>query len=140
VFSETADDIKLSGFHCAVKSESRDITGISGTPPIYRAPEALSTDIRYGREVDMWSIGAITYILFMGNLPFSDSDIHRRNFVISSDKLQHISNDAKAFILALLDVNVETRYFNMYYYYYYYYYYCCYYYYYYCYYYYYYYY
>ena len=46
-----------------------------GTPG-YVAPEILRGD-RYGGEVDVWSIGVITYILLAGYPPFYDDDQKR---------------------------------------------------------------
>ena len=46
-----------------------------GTPG-YVAPEILRGD-KYGAEVDVWSIGVITYILLAGYPPFYDDDSKR---------------------------------------------------------------
>ncbi|CAI5707301.1 unnamed protein product [Peronospora effusa] len=65
-------DIKLADFGFAKKAaiQSRDV-GLStacGTPG-YVAPEILMSK-PYGKEVDIWSIGVITYILLCGYPPF----------------------------------------------------------------------
>lgn len=114
VSSDTIADIKICDFGFAVKSENRDLTHQCGTI-IYMAPElqrtASRSNILYGREVDMWAIGIITYIMFTGVPPFHKNDVINRRFVFNHQNTwnNQISNEGKAFALALLDLNAETR-------------------------------
>ena len=59
----------------------------------------------------MWAIGIITYIMFTGVPPFHKNDVINRRFVFNHQKTwnNQISNEGKAFALALLDLNAETR-------------------------------
>lgn len=43
-----------------------------GTPG-YVAPEVLNS-IKYGKEVDYWSIGVVTFVVLSGTMPFYSED------------------------------------------------------------------
>ncbi|KAI9988271.1 hypothetical protein PInf_021669 [Phytophthora infestans] len=69
--AEDDADIKLADFGFAKKAIQNGDAGLStacGTPG-YVAPEILMSK-PYGKEVDIWSIGVITYILLCGYPPF----------------------------------------------------------------------
>ena len=72
--SKTDDkQIKLADFGFAVTVENdKCLTTQCGTPG-YVAPEILK-GVPYGRPVDMWSIGVITYIILGGYPPFYDDN------------------------------------------------------------------
>ena len=82
----------------------------------YVAPEVL-LDIPYGKEVDLWSLGVIAYLMLSGSLPFDDreseEEIARKT--VSEDPpykgsiWKKISNEAKDFIKKLLVKNPEKR-------------------------------
>ena len=112
VASDTITDIKIADFGFAVKSENRDLTHQCGTI-VYMAPELFvhKSNLIYGREVDMWAIGIITYIMFTGFPPFHKSDVTNRKFVFNHQNTwnNQISAEGKAFALGLLDLNAETR-------------------------------
>ncbi|KAL3895724.1 MAG: hypothetical protein SGCHY_004527 [Lobulomycetales sp.] len=86
-----------------------------GTPG-YVAPEVL---IRrgYGREVDLWSLGVITYILLSGYPPFYDQNNVELFKQIMAGKYEfdrpwwdNISEKAKNFIRHLLVLDPRSRY------------------------------
>ena len=61
-------DVKIADFGFAAYSKGDDLKEQCGTPG-YVAPEILARK-PYGKAVDMWSVGVITYILLGGYPPF----------------------------------------------------------------------
>jgi len=85
-----------------------------GTPS-YVAPEVLNAS-GYGKEVDMWSIGVITYILLCGFPPFYGDtvpeifeQIMSASFDYPEEYWGHITPQAKDFIGKLLIVDTNSR-------------------------------
>ena len=73
LFVERNDElrVKLTDFGLSTMKEGR-LTTRCGTPS-YCAPELLSGE-GYGKAVDMWSLGVLTFIMLRGVLPFIGSD------------------------------------------------------------------
>lgn len=83
-----------------------------GTPE-YIAPEIL-LDKPYGRSVDWWALGIITYKILYYIFPFYNSNISEMYLSIINDSFQfpinaEISENAKDFINKLLIKNPEER-------------------------------
>merc|ERR1712137_1088831 len=85
-----------------------------GTPG-YVAPEVLTAD-GYDKEVDLWSIGVITYILLCGFPPFYNEHlpilfeaIMQADYDYPEDYWDEISDTAKNFIDRLLVVDPQKR-------------------------------
>merc|ERR1712137_1224999 len=85
-----------------------------GTPG-YVAPEVLTAD-GYDKEVDLWSIGVITYILLCGFPPFYNEhlpvlfeSIMKAEYDYPEDYWDEISDTAKNFIDRLLVVEPDKR-------------------------------
>jgi calcium/calmodulin-dependent protein kinase I len=85
-----------------------------GTPG-YVAPEVLAAT-GYDKEVDMWSIGVITYILLCGFPPFYGESVPElfeqimsADYDYPEDYWNDVSPQAKAFIDALLVVDPKQR-------------------------------
>ena len=83
--------------------------------PTYVAPEVLRAT-GYGTEVDMWSIGVITYILLCGFPPFYGETISEMfeqimsgSFDYPEEYWNNISKDAQDFINLLLKVDPKER-------------------------------
>lgn len=112
--SEADADIKLIDFGLSRKYNSNEkMHTILGTP-YYVAPEVLKGD--YDEKCDLWSIGAIAYIMLCGEPPFSgksNNEIFKKimNDEISFDnsKWKIISSEAKDFIKECMNKNPYKR-------------------------------
>uniref|UniRef100_A0A5S6R200 Protein kinase domain-containing protein n=1 Tax=Trichuris muris TaxID=70415 RepID=A0A5S6R200_TRIMR len=107
--------IIITDFGLSKSVESEVMETACGTPG-YVAPEVLAQK-PYGREVDVWSIGVIAYILLCGYPPFYDENdvnlfaqIMRGEYEFDSPYWDDISDSAKDFISHLMCVDPEKRY------------------------------
>lgn len=102
-------DVKIADFGLSSFVDSQKMMTACGTPA-YVAPEVLSSGGGgYDKEVDMWSIGVITYILLCGFAPFHGDTVKellrvvvRGQFSFPSPYWDPISPQAKDFISKLL--------------------------------------
>lgn len=118
LLSSLDDDahVKLADFGFAIQSGGyMSLKTQCGTPG-YVAPEILSTQ-PYGKAVDMWSIGVITYILLGGYPPFHDDNqkvlfqkIKTAEYEFHPEYWDAVSSEAKDLISRLLKVNPLERY------------------------------
>ncbi|ETV67185.1 CAMK/CAMK1 protein kinase, variant 1 [Aphanomyces astaci] len=108
--------IKLADFGFAKRVDMHDegLKTACGTPG-YVAPEILESR-PYGKSVDIWSIGVITYILLCGYPPFNDDNHHalfrkikQGQFEFDAPYWDAISDDAKHFIGQMLVVDNKLR-------------------------------
>jgi calcium/calmodulin-dependent protein kinase I len=114
--SETAL-VKIADFGFAKmiqSTEDRTLETACGTPG-YVAPEILRNE-RYGKEVDIWSLGVIFYILLCGYPPFHDSNqkrlfekIKRAEYEFDSPDWDGISDHAKDLITKILVPDPRRR-------------------------------
>merc|ERR1711935_1006777 len=111
---ESDSKIMISDFGLSKMEESGVMATACGTPG-YVAPEVLAQK-PYGKAVDVWSIGVISYILLCGYPPFYDENdanlfaqILKGEFEFDSPYWDDISEEAKDFIRSLMCVNVEHR-------------------------------
>ncbi|KAH8338196.1 hypothetical protein KR074_002937 [Drosophila pseudoananassae] len=107
--------IMISDFGLSKMEDSGIMATACGTPG-YVAPEVLAQK-PYGKAVDVWSIGVISYILLCGYPPFYDENdanlfaqILKGEFEFDSPYWDEISESAKNFIRNLMCVAVESRY------------------------------
>lgn len=116
LFYSPDDDSKImiSDFGLSKMEDSGIMATACGTPG-YVAPEVLAQR-PYGKAVDIWSIGVISYILLCGYPPFYDENdanlfaqILKGEFEFDSPYWDDISDSAKDFIRHLMCVNVEKR-------------------------------
>lgn len=111
--------IKVSDFGLALRSQnyprqlprSRLICGSD----YYLAPEIIKQE-EYGREVDIWSTGVVTYVLFAGQLPFYSPDLQVLYRIICECKLSfdhgqwdNVSTSARDFVQELMQINADDR-------------------------------
>eukprot|EP00794_Sanderia_malayensis_P006097 gene6097-6801_t len=106
--------IMIADFGLAKRTSDGPMTNACGTPG-YIAPEVL-VQKEYGRPVDMWAIGVITYILLCGYPPFYDEQdfllyqqILRCDYEFESPYWDDISNGAQNFIKKLMDKEPDRR-------------------------------
>merc|ERR1719159_518071 len=118
--SKSSDtDIKISDFGLAKMSKdfphrlprSHSICGSD----FYLAPEVVKQE-EYGREIDIWSVGVITYVLLNGSLPFFHNVLHKlyrqiveRDLSFPEQQWSKVSKGAQDFILRLLQVRAGDR-------------------------------
>merc|ERR1712048_672917 len=112
-------DIKISDFGLA--RISRDYPrrlprshSICGSD-FYLAPEVIKQE-EYGREIDIWALGVITYVLLSGSLPFVHNVLHKlyrqiveRDLSFPEQAWKNVSKGALDFILRLLQVRAGDR-------------------------------
>ncbi|RHZ21438.1 hypothetical protein DYB37_008609 [Aphanomyces astaci] len=100
--------------HRDLKQSIDGLTTACGTPG-YVAPEIIKGE-PYGKSVDIWSVGVITYILLCGYPPFHDDNptrlfaaIKTGSYKFESPYWDDVSADAKAFIGCMLKVHASSR-------------------------------
>ncbi|XP_050783244.1 calcium/calmodulin-dependent protein kinase type 1B isoform X2 [Gopherus flavomarginatus] len=98
------------------KVESDGVMATACGTPGYVAPELLEQK-PYGKAVDSWALGVISYILLCGYPPFYDDNdselfaqILKGEFEFDSPYWDDISDSAKDFIQQLLQRDPEKRY------------------------------
>lgn len=105
--------IKLADFGLSVEVTANNLTSVAGTR-LYMAPENYKGE-PYGKPVDIWAVGIITYALFSGSLPFGNHESICRARILKGDvpfrerEWEHISAEAKDFIKFLLTNDQKLR-------------------------------
>merc|ERR1712100_1009492 len=116
--SSNVSEVKLADFGLSkIVSEGvqKQLMQTACGTPGYVAPEVLTAD-GYDKEVDLWSIGVITYILLCGFPPFYNEHlpvlfeaIMKADYDYPPDYWDEISDSAKNFIDRLLVVQPDER-------------------------------
>ena len=107
-------EIKIIDFGLSRKySKDVKLHSVLGTP-YYVAPEVLKGS--YDQKCDIWSIGAMTYLLLSGKPPFNGStDKEIFNSILNSDVKfdapiwNNVSSNAKSFVRLCLEKNRAKR-------------------------------
>jgi len=112
-------DIKISDFGLAKVSKdyprrlprSHSICGSD----FYLAPEVIKQE-EYGREIDVWSLGVVAYVVLSGSLPFFHNVLHKlyrqiveRDLSFPEQAWRSVAKGAQDFILRLLQVRPGER-------------------------------
>eukprot|EP01103_Thecamoeba_quadrilineata_P007028 TRINITY_DN16806_c0_g1_i1.p1 TRINITY_DN16806_c0_g1~~TRINITY_DN16806_c0_g1_i1.p1 ORF type:complete len:299 (-),score=84.51 TRINITY_DN16806_c0_g1_i1:120-1016(-) len=108
-------EIKIADFGLSkIVSNKAFMQTACGTPG-YVAPEVLKSQ-GYDKEVDLWSIGVITYILLCGFPPFYNEELRdlfeqimRAEYDFPEEYWHSISDEAKDFVRRLLVVEPKQR-------------------------------
>jgi len=112
-------DVKVSDFGLA--RISRDYPrrlprshSICGSD-FYLAPEVIKQE-EYGREIDIWAVGVISYVLLSGSLPFFHNVLHKlyrqiveRDLSFPEQAWKNVSKGALDYILRMLQVRAGDR-------------------------------
>jgi len=119
VSKDNDTDIKISDFGLAKMSKDFPnrlprATSICGSD-FYLAPEVLRQE-EYGREIDIWAVGVITYSLLSGALPFFHNVLHKlyrqimeRDMNFDEPQWRMCSKGAQDFILRLVQLRAGDR-------------------------------
>lgn len=112
--ADQVPNIKLADFGLAVEDITGDnITTFAGTP-LYMAPENHRKE-SYGKPVDIWAVGLITYLLFCGNLPFGNDEnfvkarVLKGEFQFREKEWQNSSSLMRDFIKNMLKIDPRLR-------------------------------
>jgi len=112
-------DIKISDFGLAKISKdyprrlprSHSICGSD----FYLAPEVIKQE-EYGREIDIWSVGVVAYVVLSGSLPFFHNVLHKlyrqiveRDLSFPEQAWKSVAKGSQDFILRLLQVRPGDR-------------------------------
>lgn len=112
-------DIKVSDFGLAKISKdyphrlprSHSICGSD----FYLAPEVIKQE-EYGREIDIWAVGVVAFVVLSGSLPFYNTVLHKlyrqiveRDISFVDSVWRNISAGAQDFILRMLQARPGDR-------------------------------
>ncbi|MEE6518989.1 hypothetical protein FKM82_030364, partial [Ascaphus truei] len=106
--SRAANQIKIIDFGLARRYKPREKLKVHFGTPEFLAPEVVNYDF-VSFPTDMWSVGVIAYMLLSGLSPFlGENDNETLNNILAcqwdfeGEEFQHVSEDAKEFIIKLL--------------------------------------
>eukprot|EP00927_Polykrikos_kofoidii_P035487 TRINITY_DN30040_c0_g1_i2.p1 TRINITY_DN30040_c0_g1~~TRINITY_DN30040_c0_g1_i2.p1 ORF type:complete len:945 (+),score=177.49 TRINITY_DN30040_c0_g1_i2:51-2837(+) len=112
-------DVKIADFGLSkVVSDSASFAKTFVGTPQYWAPEVLQVQRgggSYTQAADFWSLGALLYVMLSGRYPFDgkkmplEVQIQNGAYNMNIAALQNISEDAKAMVRGLLQVNPSER-------------------------------
>ena len=102
------------GFAACCGEGRGELRGLVGSPQ-FVAPEVLE-GLPYGRGVDVWALGVITYIVLSGYAPFFGADraqmygrVRRGEWSFHHDCWRHVPSDARALVRDMLTLEPARR-------------------------------
>ena len=112
---EHRDVIKLADFGLANMLKADEALATACGTPGYVAPEVIA-QVGYDKEVDIWSLGVIMYILLCGFPPFYSENnpqlfrmIQRCQYTFTRPYWDQVSDQAKDLIRSMLVVDPKKR-------------------------------
>ncbi|KAI8929629.1 kinase-like domain-containing protein [Entophlyctis helioformis] len=109
-------EVKLADFGLSTLVDNDSMLKTSCGTLTYCVCTEILRGEKYGKPVDLWSIGVISYILLSGYPPFWDKDeasmmelTLRGKFTFFSPDWDEISDTAKDFITKTIQVDANTR-------------------------------
>jgi len=108
-----SDHLKLIDFGFSKMWDPNIKMHVSCGTLAYVAPEVLKKS--YTSQCDMWSLGVIAFIIISGYMPFSGSEakqtkhISEGTYKMKPERWDSVSENAKAFVKALLQVDPSKR-------------------------------
>jgi len=112
--TSSSSQIKLLDFGLSKKLKRGEVMKKKLGTPYYIAPEILEE--WYGKEIDLWSLGVVAFVLLWGYPPFYGQDakelfvnIYNVNYEFWEEDWDFISDEAKDFISCLLVKDPQRR-------------------------------
>lgn len=111
------DSIKVADFGLSKIIPDDTLCHDAAGTPTYLAPEMINGE-GYGKSIDIWAIGVISYIVLSGRPPFGNAagqqksvfeKIKNADFDFKGSEWDSVSDGAKDFIKHLLVVNAALR-------------------------------
>lgn len=109
------ENLKVSDFGLSALAESKRQDGLLHTTcgtPAYVAPEVINRKGYDGAKADIWSCGAVLFVLLAGYLPFHDSNLMEMYRKIGKADYKCPSwfpRDVRRLLMRMLDPNPSTR-------------------------------
>ena len=107
--------VKLADFGLSTATSAGESRHKKVGTELYTAPEIFQGD--YTQQCDIWSLGAVLYVMLSGSLPFDAQDpeelreqICTGNYSLHTPQWDLISEDAKDLISHMMEVNPSQRY------------------------------
>lgn len=121
-------DVKIADFGLSIEDgeSTKDQRTLACGTPLYLAPEMIKAAAGknggnpYGKEIDLWAVGCLAYILLSGYPPFymEDNDYHNKmlyknilngRYDMTTEQLKSVSEEAQDLITGLLNVDPKKR-------------------------------
>ncbi|XP_041358608.1 serine/threonine-protein kinase par-1-like isoform X2 [Gigantopelta aegis] len=121
MLDEKRKNIKLCDFGLSNTFSDQELMKTHCGSPEYAAPELFSAGEKYGKEIDIWSLGVVMYAMMVGKLPFTTpyTDQYRRIKLLQQiekglvdehhKEMAHLSLDARDLIQKIIEPSPAQR-------------------------------